>query len=126
MTKKRMALKIIHEHIDSVECSIVRTYGLPHGVGYDLRIFMNRVDSKKVPFILEAHASKDSWELVGHLRPTNDTYEYTGKNDIYREDIIEHWTGEMKYDTIFYHFMRYKRNELEDLLAELILNNKER
>ena len=87
MTKKQMIEEILNK-VKSVDCNIVRVYGVTMGVGYDLNV---SIEHDKGSFYFKAHATRASWALIGHLRPNNPQYQYTGSCDYYQEDVIKYW-----------------------------------
>ena len=80
--------EIIENILDEIcveSAEIVRVYGVPCGVGYDLDVLLNNGR------LLNAHATLNSWGLVGHLKPDNPPYKYTGKCDIYQDNVLRFW-----------------------------------
>ena len=88
MTKQKMIESILPK-VKETSCYIVRTYGVPMGVGYDLNINVKMADFE-IDF--EGHATRQSWASHGHLRPNNPEYQYTGSNDVYKGRVREYWS----------------------------------
>lgn len=109
MTKKEMIQEII-EAVEMVDCSILRVYGVPMGVGYDLAV---KLETKTDIIRLDAHATRPSWAAMGHLRPNNPYYKYTGSCDYYQEDVIKYWEHKKEYALEEY-FSRMKKDQLKN------------
>ena len=92
MTKQKMIENILPK-VKETSCYIVRTYGVSMGVGYDLNINVEMADFE-IDF--EAHATRQSWALLGHLRPNNPEYQYSGSCDYYKQDVCEYWEDKNK------------------------------
>jgi hypothetical protein len=89
MSKKELREKIL-ENVETVDCSIVKVYGVTIGVGYDLNARVTFKNGYVLP--IKAHALRQSWACVGHLREYQGQFKvYTGSNDIYREQVIAYW-----------------------------------
>jgi len=101
MKKSEIIERIIKE-VESVSCYIVRVYGVSCGVGYD----MNATIRFKNGYLMmpAVHALHQSWACLGHLRPNNPHYQYTGSCDVYQSRVIEYWE---------------KRNGFKELLTRL-------
>ena len=87
---KKDLVNAIVEKVESVDCDIVRIYGVTMGVGYDLDITI-KLKGTSMELYIPAHASPKSWASYGHLRPNNPYYKYTGRNDVYRARVIDYW-----------------------------------
>ena len=85
--RKEQIIEEILKNIKVENANIVRVYGVPCGVGYDMYVILNTGE------VLETHALRQSWALEGHLRPNNPSYKYTGRCDNYQEEIISYWTS---------------------------------
>ena len=110
MLKKEIALKIV-EGVKEIKCYIKRTYGVSHGVGYDLHVYITYANNEEKR--VRAHATHGSWASAGHLRPNNPDYQYTGSCDVYKGDVIRYWeTG----NGLTEYLLRFKKATLESLL----------
>lgn len=87
------------------------TYGVAMGVAYDM--FVNVKVGGEL-HELKAHATRQSWALVGHLRPHLDGKQYTGKNDHYQPLIKQYWLQPDK-EALYEYFNRITKKELEKL-----------
>ena len=112
--KKDEIIQKILDNVNNVECFIVRTYGVSHGVGYDLNVRVTYKSEKEL--IVEAHALSKSWACLGHLRPHNPVYKYTGSNDIYKEQVMNYWDSGKGFKE---YLARLLKTELLDLLNNL-------
>lgn len=97
----------IEQYIETIDCEVIRTYGVTHGVGYDLHITLN--DAIR----LNAHATNVSWDLVGHRKADNDYCQYTGKNDVYKEAVIDYWVSG---EAIQYYLERLTKDQLFEIM----------
>jgi len=87
--KKYDIAKKITKNIEKIEAGILKTYGVCSGVGYDLMIYVAWGHTSQFE-TLKAHANRMTWAGVGHLRPSNPMYQYTGHNN-YAGRVIEYW-----------------------------------
>lgn len=107
MKKAEMIQSIINK-VERVDCYIVRVYGVSCGVGYDLNV---NLETKNDNIRLAAHALRQSWAAVGHLRPNNPYYKYSGSCDYYQKDVIKYWESE-KERALEKYFSRLNKSEL--------------
>lgn len=112
---KKDLVKGLVKAVTKVDATIVRVYGVSHGVGYDLNVVVNF--EKGITKSFEAHAGPKSWTMPGHLRPNNSFYEYTGSNDVYRERVIEYWEHGDGLEEYYGHFLK---KELKDEYASIV------
>lgn len=112
--KKQEIGEIILGEVIKIDANIVKVYGVGCGVGYDLDIVITFKSGYQKE--IDAHAGPKSWGVPGHLRDRQYSfYNYTGKNDCYRERVIHYWC----YDVGFETYLSYlTKNELESLLKE--------
>lgn len=108
--KKIEIVDSIVSKVDHAHCFITRIYGVGCGVGYDLDINLFLKTNGAIVSIL-AHATRASWASVGHLRPDNPYYLYSGSCDRYRERVINYWEHNFK-DALREYYMRFTKPEL--------------
>ena len=108
--KKIDMINEIKENVN-VDCVITKVYGVPFGVGYDLNVYLTHKEDKNVIMCrLKAHATRQSWSLLGHLREYESRFNtYTGKNDVYRDQVMAWWENK---DALEDYFMRMSKKDL--------------
>ena len=106
MTKEKIIESII-SRVKVEALSVVRVYGLPMGVGYDMLLFLNNGE------IIDLHAGPRSWDMPGHLKSTpygSNTYKGT---DSYPGRYIERIQKYFKEGEGFKNYLRrFKKDEL--------------
>ena len=110
--KKAQLVDAIIEKIDTVACNIVRVYGVPMGVGYDLLVTIEKTNGEVE--LLEAHASNKAWAVGGHLRPNQVRFDdYKGSNAPmkYADSVRRYWESK---DGLREYYERYTKNALLD------------
>jgi hypothetical protein len=115
--KKSQMIELITKEVEKIDCYIVKIYGVSWGVGYDLDIDITFKGGRKFP--MQSHALSQSWALIGHLRPNNPYYKYTGSNDVYRNKVTHYWqigNGFAEY------LGRLKKTELEVWLKVMTIH----
>ena len=112
--KKIEIIEKIVERVEEIDIGIVRVYGVSHGVGYDMTGYVYFDNGKSM--LVEAHAVRASWACLGHLRPDNPYYKYTGSNDVYQDDVIKYWKEKHGFRE---YLGRWLKPELVDLYGEL-------
>ena len=114
MEKEELVKKLINE-VEKVDCAIIRVYGVVCGVGYDLNIVITFKNGYQKT--IEAHAGPKSWCSPGHLRDRQYSfYNYTGKNDCYRQKVIDYWTSKNGFISYLHYF---KKPELEKMIEKI-------
>lgn len=114
MLKSEMIQEFINE-VKEVKCQIVKVYGVSHGVGYDMniKVLFKNGDST----ILEAHALRQSWACLNHLRSNQDEFKlYTGSNDIYRDEVVNYWEKKSA-SALSQYFNRFRKGDLINVLT---------
>lgn len=105
---KKEIITLLTSKIKPVDVEIVKVYGVPMGVGYDLNILLS--NNQKI----KAHATNKNWALVGHLQENQiEFYKYTGKNDRYRGNVINYW---LYHNALSRYLSRFKKVELLEML----------
>jgi hypothetical protein len=117
--KKSLIIDNILIKVDKINLIIHRTYGVSHGVGYDMTAYVTFDNGVELDFA--AHAVPKSWDSLGHIRPNNPYYKYSGSNDVYKERVIDHWE---KKNGFKYYLERFKKQELEYLLQVIQIGDK--
>jgi hypothetical protein len=115
--KKQELIETILAKVEEVDCSIIRIYGVPFGVGFDLDITITTNDWKQ--YYLPAHAVPRTWAMPGHLRShQRHQYDYKGQGDVgyYEEKVIEYWESKRALGE---YLARLSKPELEELLLTL-------
>jgi hypothetical protein len=116
--KKEESVKKLVDEVEKVDCSIIRVYGVTCGVGYDLDVLITFKNGYRK--WIDAHASPRSWCGPGHLRDSQYSfYNYTGKNDRYRERVTNYWTSKNGFIGYLCYF---KKPELKEMIEEVNLN----
>lgn len=109
MTKKQLIEKI-KENVTVTNVELNKVYGVSNGVGYDLTIEINNNQ------YLKAHALRQSWACIGHLRPNQVEFKkYTGSNDIYRENVKAYWL-DADQEALEEYFMRMRKSTLQNFV----------
>jgi len=109
MTKAKM-IKAILDNVDIKACRVVRVYGVPFGVGYDLNITVLYKNGQAE--IIDAHATNKSWSGIGHMKPNNPDYKYTGRNDIYQNQVINRWENSWGYEGYLNRFSKIELTKI--------------
>jgi hypothetical protein len=107
-------VKSFIENVESVKCEIVKVYGVPMGVGYDMVISLTHKDGH-IAF-LDAHATRQSWALIGHLRPNQTVYDdYKGSNysHKYIDSVKSYWESK---NGLFEYLLRFKKQNLQNVI----------
>ena len=106
MTKEKIIESITSRlKVENVE--VLRIYGVPMGVGYDMLVWLNN-DS-----YIEMHATGRAWEMPGHLRPNQIGYNNYKGRDSYPERYIERIRKYFKEGEGFKNYLRrFKKDEL--------------
>ena len=115
--KKAEIIETILEKVETVKTDIIRVYGVPMGVGYDLDVYITFKDGQRK--YLEAHATNKGWAVGGHLRPNQFIFnEYKGSNAPmrYAEDVTRYWNE--KHGLKEY-LSRFKKVDLVEYLEGL-------
>ena len=115
--KKAQLIETILEKVKTVDAQIIRVYGVPMGVGYDLGVMVTFKDGQSR--YLEAHASNKAWAVGGHLRPNQFMFdEYKGSNAPlrYAESVRSYWN---KKHGLKEYLSRFKKVDLVEYLEEL-------
>lgn len=115
--KKADIIEAITENIETVECNVVRVYGVPMGVGYDMVVNLTHKDGHVEN--LKAHASNKSWSMGGHSRPHQIAFsEYKGRNNPlqYVHAVKRFWESK---DGLKEYLSRFKKDALVDILEGL-------
>lgn len=115
---KKEIISTIMTHLEVVDVWLVRVYGVPMGIGYDM---VAEVKAKETGEILhfDFHAGPQSWDCIGHLRPNQLGFDaYKGGNPpLLYLDRVKRWWSE-KAGFRFY-LERFKKKELEEMLQDL-------
>jgi hypothetical protein len=112
---KKDLVNAIVEKVESVDCDIVRIYGVVCGVGYDLDITV-KLKGTSMELYIPAHASPKSWASYWHQRPNKTNYKNPGRNDVYRAKVIDDWEKRHGLESLLH---RFKMDELKDMLNYL-------
>jgi len=81
MTKEALVQSIADKiKVENVE--VMRIYGVPMGVGYDMLVWLSN-DS-----YIEMHATNRAWEMPGHMHPNQKDYSNYKGSDSYPERYI--------------------------------------
>ncbi len=112
--KKSELVERICSKVKKVDCFIERVYGVSHGVGYDLNVDVEYINDKKER--IQAHAVHSCWAGLGHLRPNNPDYKYTGSCDVYKKDVCDYWDSENGLEE---YLMRLSKSELVEKESRL-------
>jgi len=116
MTKEELRGLIV-EKIGRVNyCEICKVYGMTMGVGYDLDVEIVTTDGEA--FFINAHANRFGWAFLGHARPNNQYYEYTGHNDSYQNAVCEFWKFSPK-SAVMQALRRLQKSELIEILDDI-------
>ena len=111
MVKSEMVKSFIG-NVEKVECEIVKVYGVPMGIGYDMVITLTNKNGR-IAF-LDAHATRQSWALIGHLRPNQTVYDdYKGSNYSYKyiDSVKSYWESK---NGLFEYLLRFKKQDLQE------------
>jgi len=112
--KKSILIEEIVKEVVKIECYVARVYGVSCGVGYDLDVYIEFYNGSNKH--IEAHAVRQSWACVNHLRPRNPMYKYSGSNDVYQDQVIKYWTDGKAFSE---YLARDLKKNLEVMLWEL-------
>jgi hypothetical protein len=106
MTKEALVQNITDKiKVQNVE--VMRIYGVPMGVGYDMLVWLNN-DS-----YIEMHASNRAWEMSGHLRPNQIGYNNYKGSDTHPERYISKITEYFINGNGFKNYLRrFKKDQL--------------
>ena len=116
--KKELLVNKILENVKEVDCVICKVYGVTYGVGYDLIVNVEFINTLTIT--IKAHATNKSWSLWGHLRPNNPYYKYTGSNDVYQNRVIHHYENtNYKYNGYYELLNRLTNKQLLETIKEL-------
>ncbi len=119
---KRMLNKDLVNNIvlqlEVTQVTILRTYGVSCGVGYDIAVTVKNKRTNNL-FILEVHAVRQSWACVGYLRPDNPQYKYTGSNDVYKDAVHIYWYNDNK-QALKEYYNRFTKKELDTIYNKLM------
>ena len=111
MLKNEVIKNLINE-VQEVNCQVVRVYGVPWGIGYDLTITVHLKNNETVNF--KANANRKTWSGIGHLRERQASYnEYKGSKDphYYLQEVRDYW--EFTYQRALYNYLsRFNKNDL--------------
>ena len=112
---KRDLIEEILQGIKKIDCYIIKVYGVSWGVGYDLNVLLTLNNNKT--HHLDAHALPKSWACIGHLRDNQTVfYNYTGRNDVYRDYVINYWTSKQGLEE---YLQRFKKCDLIQFMEAL-------
>ena len=112
--KKADIIEAITENIKTIECNVVRVYGVPMGVGYDMVVHLTHKNGNVEK--LEAHATNRSWSMGGHLRPHQiafDDYKGSSAPLQYVDAVKRFWESK---DGFQEYLSRFKKDNLVDIL----------
>ena len=106
MTKEKI-IETITSRVKVENVEVLRIYGVPMGVGYDMLVFLN--DGSYI----EMHATGRAWEMPGHLRPDQIGYNNDKGTDTDPERYIERIQTYFKEGEGFKNYLRrFKKEEL--------------
>lgn len=106
MTKEKI-IESITSRVKVENVEVLRIYGVPMGVGYDMLVWLNN-DS-----YIEIHATGKAWEMPGHLRPNQIGYNNYKGSDSYPERYIDRIRQYFKEGEGFKNYLRrFKKDEL--------------
>lgn len=87
MTKKKI-IDSIASNVKVQDVNIVRIYGVPMGVGYDMQVVLSDVSTGEVSSV-KMHAGARAWDMPEHLRPNQIFYNAYKGGDSYPERYID-------------------------------------
>lgn len=111
MTKKKI-IDLIASNVKVEDVNIVRIYGVPMGVGYDMQVVLSDVSTGEVSSV-KMHAGARAWDMPNHLRPDQIHYNVYKGTDHYPERYIDPIKRYFKEQNGFKNYLtRFKKDEL--------------
>lgn len=104
---KELLIKGITSNIKVDGVEVIKIYGVPMGVGYDMLVFLNN------GVYIKMHATGKAWEMPGHLRSNQRVYNDYRGGDKYPERYIERIARYFKEGEGFSNYLRrFKKEQL--------------
>ena len=112
-TKKELIEKVLKQ-VKNVDCNIVKVYGVPCGIGYDMIVKVELSDGR-IKY-LETHAGPRSWTMPDHLRKDQIEYDnYKGKNPpLFYADVVKRFWSDKQ--GLKEYLQRFKKETLITIL----------
>ena len=111
MTKEKI-IDSIASNVKVEDVHIVRIYGVPMGVGYDMQVFLSDLSTGEVSSV-KMHAGARAWSMPEHLRPEQTVYNVYKGRDPYPERYINPIKKYFIEENGFKNYLRrFKKDEL--------------